>query len=111
MLFDIQGIEADYARAVADDGDLSVGKRVRVNAVSGHERVGVIVEDFGDAPGCAVTVGDVHIAEPSRRWAVHSTTATSSSPTAWTSKTRRNELIGPRPGIELNAAIWTLPGR
>lgn len=62
--------DADYARAVADDGDLSVGKRVRVNTASGHERVGVIVEDFGDAPGCAVTVGDVRIAEPSRRWAV-----------------------------------------
>ena len=48
-----------------------MGQRVRVNAVGGHERAGVIVEDFGDAPaGCAVTVGDVRIAEPSRRWAV-----------------------------------------
>ncbi|MGA9493533.1 MAG: hypothetical protein WBV80_25255 [Mycobacterium sp.] len=55
---------------MADGGDLSVGQRVRVNAVGGHERAGVIVEDFGDAPGCAVTVGDVRIAEPSRRWAV-----------------------------------------
>ncbi|MCV7330565.1 hypothetical protein H7J81_10670 [Mycobacterium cookii] len=47
-----------------------MGQRVRVKAVDGQQRAGVIVEDFGDTPGRAVTVGDVRIAEPSRRWAV-----------------------------------------
>lgn len=51
--------------------DFAVGQRVRVYPGSSDERRGVIVEDFGDAAGYAVTVGDVRIAEPSRRWAVN----------------------------------------
>jgi hypothetical protein len=48
----------------------AVGQRVRVYPSSSDERLGVIVEDFGDSPGYAVTVGDTRIAEPSRRWAI-----------------------------------------
>jgi hypothetical protein len=48
-----------------------VGQRVRVYPDSSDERRGVIVEDFGDAAGYPVTVGQVHFAEPSRRWAVN----------------------------------------
>lgn len=44
---------------------------MRVYPGSSDERAGVIVEDFGDAPGQAVGVGEVRIAEPSRRWAIN----------------------------------------
>jgi hypothetical protein len=50
--------------------DFAVGQRVRVYPGSGDERYGAIVEDFGDAAGHAVTVGDTQIARPSRRWAI-----------------------------------------
>lgn len=53
-----------------DNFDFAVGQRVRVCPSSGDERLGVIVEDFGDAPGYAVIVGKIRIAESSRRWAV-----------------------------------------
>jgi hypothetical protein len=50
--------------------DLAVGQRVLVYPSSSDERFGVIVEDFGDAAGYAVTVANTRIAEPSRRWAI-----------------------------------------
>lgn len=50
--------------------DFAVGQRVRVYLGSSDERLGVIVDDFGDSPGYAVTAGNSRIAEPSRRWAV-----------------------------------------
>lgn len=50
--------------------DLAVGQRVRVYPSSTDERFGVIVEDFGDSAGYAVTVANTRIAEPSRRWAI-----------------------------------------
>jgi len=48
----------------------AVGRRVRVYPGSSDERLGVIVDDFGDSTGCAVIVGSTRIAEPSRRWAI-----------------------------------------
>ena len=51
--------------------DFAVGQRVRVYPGSSEERDGVIVEDFGDSAGYAVTVGHTHIADPSRRWAIN----------------------------------------
>ena len=51
--------------------DFTVGQRVRVYPGSSEERDGVIVEDFGDSAGYAVTVGHTHIVDPSRRWAIH----------------------------------------
>jgi hypothetical protein len=38
---------------------------------SRDERFGVIVEEFGDSAGYAVTVGQTRIVEPSRRWAIN----------------------------------------
>jgi len=56
---------------MARNSDFVVGQRVRVYPDSSDERRGVIVEDFGDAAGSAVTIGDVRFVEPSRRWAVN----------------------------------------
>jgi hypothetical protein len=50
--------------------DFAVGQRVRVYPSSSDERFGVIVDDFGDSAGYAVTVGNVRVSEPSRRWAI-----------------------------------------
>ena len=50
--------------------DFAVGQRVRVYPASSDERYGVIVEDFGNHPGLAVTIGATRITDPSRRWAV-----------------------------------------
>jgi len=55
---------------VAHRFDFAVGQRVRVYPSSSDERFGVIVEDFGDSAGYAVTVANTRIAEPSRRWAI-----------------------------------------
>ena len=51
--------------------DFAVGERVRVYPGSSDDRFGVIVEDFGDSAGYAVTVGQTRIVEPSRRWAIN----------------------------------------
>lgn len=56
---------------MARNSDFVVGQRVRVYPDSSDERRGVIVEDFGEAAGYAVTIGDVRFAEPGRRWAVN----------------------------------------
>jgi hypothetical protein len=48
----------------------AVGRRVRVYPGRSDERLGVIVDDFGDSAGSAVIVGSTRIAEPSRRWAI-----------------------------------------
>ena len=53
-----------------DNFGFSVGQRVRVYPGSRDQRLGVIVEDFGDAPGYAVIIGETRIAEASRRWAI-----------------------------------------
>jgi hypothetical protein len=53
-----------------DNSDFAVGQRVRVYPGSSDERRGVIVEDFGDAAGHAVTIGQTCIADASRRWAI-----------------------------------------
>jgi hypothetical protein len=50
--------------------DVAVGQRVGIYPGCSDERFGVIVEDFGDSAGFAVTVGDTQLAEPSRRWAI-----------------------------------------
>ena len=54
------------------DGDeaIAVDKRVRVYVDTDDEVRGVVVEDFGDLAGQAVDVGDVHISDAARRWAV-----------------------------------------
>ncbi len=54
------------------DGDeqLAVDQRVRVFVDTDEETRGVIVDDFGELAGHAVDLGDVHIADAARRWAV-----------------------------------------
>lgn len=56
---------------MAHNPDFAVGQRVQVYPDSSDERSGVLVEDFGDSAGYAVTIGHTRIAEPSRRWAVN----------------------------------------
>lgn len=54
------------------DGDeaVAVDQRVRVFVDTDDEARGVVVEDFGELAGHAVDLGDVHIADAARRWAV-----------------------------------------
>ena len=55
---------------MAREAGFAVGRRVRVYPGSSDERLGVIVEDFGDSSGSAVIVGTTRVAGPSRRWAI-----------------------------------------
>jgi hypothetical protein len=55
---------------MAREASFAVGHRVRVYPGSSDERLGVIVDDFGDSAGSAVIVGTTRIAGPSRRWAI-----------------------------------------
>ena len=62
------------ARKVTDDPGakrpIAVDMRVRVQSSESTEDPGLVVEDFGESAGHAVSIGDQHIAEPARRWAV-----------------------------------------
>ena len=55
-----------------DTGDrpVAVNVRVRVNPGTDGEIRGTVVEDFGDMAGHAVDIGENHIVDPARRWAV-----------------------------------------
>lgn len=48
-----------------------VGDDVVVQQLDGDTVAGRVVEDFGDFPAHAVDIGDDRIAEPARRWAIH----------------------------------------
>lgn len=48
----------------------AVQMRVRVKADGPKGGSGVIVEDYGDHAGYSVEVGDQHIVDAARRWAV-----------------------------------------
>ncbi len=52
------------------DGGLAVNVRVLVHPDTDDEARGIVVDDFGDAAGYAVSVGEDVIADPARRWAV-----------------------------------------
>jgi hypothetical protein len=52
------------------DGGIAVGVSVRVYPGTDRERLGVVVEDFGDSAGQRVHIGQHHIVEAARRWAV-----------------------------------------
>jgi hypothetical protein len=56
----------------ADTGDspVAVNARVRVYPRTDGEVAGTVVEDFGDMAGHAVDIGENHIVDPARRWAV-----------------------------------------
>jgi hypothetical protein len=53
----------------ADDG-IAVGVSVRVYPGTDRERLGVVVEDFGDSAGQRVHIGQHHVVDAARRWAV-----------------------------------------
>lgn len=59
-------------RAAAQEAQeaLAVDQRVRVYVDTDDETTGVVVDDFGDLAGHAVDLGDTHIADAARRWAV-----------------------------------------
>ena len=61
------GDDRDEDRA---DREFAVDVRVRVHAGTDEEAAGVIVDDFGDSAGYSVDIGENHIADPARRWAV-----------------------------------------
>ena len=52
------------------DEPVAVDQRVRVYVDTDDEARGLIVEDFGDMAGHGVDLGDTHIADAARRWAV-----------------------------------------
>lgn len=52
------------------DGGIAVDVRVRVHPGTDDEALGLVVDDFGDSAGYSVDIGDNHIADPARRWAV-----------------------------------------
>jgi hypothetical protein len=57
---------------VGDSGasEFAVGQRVRIHPDSSDERSGVIIEDFGEDVGYTAGIGNQHIADAGRRWAV-----------------------------------------
>jgi hypothetical protein len=61
-------------RTQAQDGSegsaIAIGVSVRVYPGTDRERLGVVVEDFGDTAGERVHVGEHHVADAARRWAV-----------------------------------------
>jgi hypothetical protein len=67
---DIVGAEPGDQDPGDDDQGIAVDVRVRVHPGTDDEVLGVIVDDFGDSAGYSVDIGDNHIADPARRWAV-----------------------------------------
>ncbi|MGY4712783.1 hypothetical protein ACXDF8_25060 [Mycolicibacterium sp. CBM1] len=61
---------AEGKKRMAGDDTGAVDQRVRVYVDTDDQSRGVIVEDFGDLAGQAVDLGDTHIADAARRWAV-----------------------------------------
>jgi hypothetical protein len=49
---------------------VAVNVRVRVHPGTDGEVRGTVVEDFGDLAGHAVDIGENHMVDPARRWAV-----------------------------------------
>ncbi|WP_102144773.1 hypothetical protein [Mycobacterium hubeiense] len=52
------------------DDTIAVDKVVIVFPGTSDETRGVVIEDFGDMAGKPVDIGDQHVADPARRWAV-----------------------------------------
>lgn len=50
--------------------EVTVDAAVRVYPGTSREVHGVVVEDFGDISGQAVDIGEHHIVDAARRWAV-----------------------------------------
>ena len=54
----------------SDDGGIAVGVSVRVYPGTDRERLGVVVEDFGNSAGHSVHIGQEQFVNAARRWAV-----------------------------------------
>jgi hypothetical protein len=52
------------------DPEIKIDAAVRVYPGTSREVRGFVVEDFGDIAGQSVDVGDHHIVDAARRWAV-----------------------------------------
>ena len=52
------------------DQGITVGSWVKVYARTDRERLGRVVEDFGDTAGQRVDIGEHRIVDAARRWAV-----------------------------------------
>jgi hypothetical protein len=57
-------------KSAGDDGTVAINSRVRVYPGTPDEVRGVIVEDFGTHSGHSVSIGEDHIVDAARRWAV-----------------------------------------
>ena len=57
-------------KAVDDHAHVEVNSRVRVYPGTDAEAHGIVVEDFGEITPVSVDIGDNHIADAARRWAV-----------------------------------------
>ncbi len=62
----------DARGTAGDSGDSRVAVNVRVHVYPGTDAEvgGTVVEDFGDLAGYAVDIGENHLFDPARRWAV-----------------------------------------
>ncbi|WP_197417516.1 hypothetical protein [Mycobacterium sp. GA-2829] len=60
----------DAENAGGGDSGIAINSRVLVHPGTDREKRGVIVEDFADTAGKAVEIGEHHIADAARRWAV-----------------------------------------
>jgi hypothetical protein len=63
---------AHVPEPIAQSGEpqVAVDMRVRVYPGTDAECLGVVVDDYGESAGYAVDIGENHIADPARRWAV-----------------------------------------
>lgn len=52
------------------DNAIAVGGSVRVHPDTEHEQHGVVVDDYGGSAGYDVRVGQHHVVDAARRWAV-----------------------------------------
>jgi hypothetical protein len=69
----------DHASDITGDegpAAVTVDMRVRVYPGTDAEGCGTVVEDFGEMAGYAVDVGETHIVDAARRWAVMLDTGT-----------------------------------
>lgn len=62
--------KVDAGDAADGDSQIAVNSRVLVRPGTDREMRGVVVEDFADSAGKAVEIGEHHIADAARRWAV-----------------------------------------
>jgi hypothetical protein len=56
--------------AAGDSGQVKVDAAVRVYPDTPQEVYGFVIEDFGGMSGQAVDIGEHHIVDAARRWAV-----------------------------------------